>query len=367
MQLSGKSLVAAMCLGQVGNLLPHVVVPAVMAQHLIPLWSLSASRSGADGELLRHRLHAGGAGADRADRPHGRAHHPARWFGRQRSGDARLRLVRRRPCVGDAHLGPGRHRLCRRLHAGTEGADRPAGAGRHVAQRHALHGELLVRRRAVVPDRAACGGQVWMARRFLPHRAWAAGDDRGQPRHGRRQAEALIAARCSISSRCSATGRRSATSSATARTASSSMPCAHGSCLLGLCDRRATAARRCWTPSRSASSAAVLAMPASIIGNEAAIRFGRHRAIIWFMCMSGVVATLIGFATDASPAILLGLLLIYSVVIPADSGALTSGMSASAAARLSRCHDGPAFDGGLRLVGGRRLGASVSPSMRAAA
>ncbi len=36
MALSGRALVAAMCAGQVGNLLPHVVVPAVMAQHLIP-------------------------------------------------------------------------------------------------------------------------------------------------------------------------------------------------------------------------------------------------------------------------------------------------------------------------------------------
>jgi hypothetical protein len=32
--LRGRGLVAAMCLGQVGNLLPHVVVPAIMAQHL---------------------------------------------------------------------------------------------------------------------------------------------------------------------------------------------------------------------------------------------------------------------------------------------------------------------------------------------
>src|SRR5215471_12051064 len=46
MQLSGKSLVIAMCIGQVGNLLPHVVVPAVMPQHLIPLWKLSASEAG---------------------------------------------------------------------------------------------------------------------------------------------------------------------------------------------------------------------------------------------------------------------------------------------------------------------------------
>src|SRR5215470_15413913 len=46
MRLSGRALVVAMCVGQVGNLLPHVVVPAVMAQHLIPLWNLRASEAG---------------------------------------------------------------------------------------------------------------------------------------------------------------------------------------------------------------------------------------------------------------------------------------------------------------------------------
>ena len=46
MQLSGRALVVAMCVGQVGNLLPHVAVPAVMAQHLIPLWGLTASEAG---------------------------------------------------------------------------------------------------------------------------------------------------------------------------------------------------------------------------------------------------------------------------------------------------------------------------------
>ncbi|MCC7348052.1 MAG: MFS transporter, partial [Variibacter sp.] len=35
-----------MCVGQVGNLLPHVTLPAVMAQHLIPLWGLSAAQAG---------------------------------------------------------------------------------------------------------------------------------------------------------------------------------------------------------------------------------------------------------------------------------------------------------------------------------
>ena len=43
MTLSGPPLVVAMCLGQVGNLLPHVTVQAIMAQHLRPLWGLSGA------------------------------------------------------------------------------------------------------------------------------------------------------------------------------------------------------------------------------------------------------------------------------------------------------------------------------------
>jgi transposase InsO family protein len=36
-----------MCIGQLGNLLPHVTVPAIMAQSLMPLWGLSATEAGA--------------------------------------------------------------------------------------------------------------------------------------------------------------------------------------------------------------------------------------------------------------------------------------------------------------------------------
>jgi MFS family permease len=74
----------------------------------------------------------------------------------------------------------------------------------------------------------------------------------------------------------------------------------------------------------------VVAMPSSILGNEAAIRFGRHRAIVWFMALAGILATAIALSTSMSPAILLALTLLYAIAIPADSGALTSEMSLSA-------------------------------------
>ena len=44
--LHGRILVAVMCIAQICNLLPHVVVPAIMAHHLIPFWHLSAAQAG---------------------------------------------------------------------------------------------------------------------------------------------------------------------------------------------------------------------------------------------------------------------------------------------------------------------------------
>lgn len=74
----------------------------------------------------------------------------------------------------------------------------------------------------------------------------------------------------------------------------------------------------------------VLAMPASILGNELALKFGRHRAITVVMLSSATVALLIGYSADKSPWLLLPLLVVYAVTVPADSGALTSGMTMAA-------------------------------------
>jgi predicted MFS family arabinose efflux permease len=74
----------------------------------------------------------------------------------------------------------------------------------------------------------------------------------------------------------------------------------------------------------------IVSLPASVLGNEAALRYGRHRAIAVVMFISAVVALTIGLCAGASPVLLLALVLAYGVTIPADSGALTSGTSASA-------------------------------------
>lgn len=60
MKLQGKALVAAMCVGQISNLLPHAAVPAVMAQHLMPQWHLSATEP-ADSSALTSGMTASAA------------------------------------------------------------------------------------------------------------------------------------------------------------------------------------------------------------------------------------------------------------------------------------------------------------------
>ena len=75
---------------------------------------------------------------------------------------------------------------------------------------------------------------------------------------------------------------------------------------------------------------AVISMPASILGNEAALKFGRHRAITVVMMASALVAVVIGFNATAPAWVVALLLMIYGLTVPADSGALTAGMSAAA-------------------------------------
>ena len=44
--LKGRSVIVAMCVGQLGSLLPHVVVPSILAAFLIPEWHLSGAQAG---------------------------------------------------------------------------------------------------------------------------------------------------------------------------------------------------------------------------------------------------------------------------------------------------------------------------------
>jgi predicted MFS family arabinose efflux permease len=84
------------------------------------------------------------------------------------------------------------------------------------------------------------------------------------------------------------------------------------------------------TPIAISFAFSILAMPSSILGNEVALRLGRHRAVTAIMLMSASIAVLIGALAGQSPWLLLPLILLYAVTVPADSGALTAGMTMAA-------------------------------------
>jgi predicted MFS family arabinose efflux permease len=73
-----------------------------------------------------------------------------------------------------------------------------------------------------------------------------------------------------------------------------------------------------------------LAMPASILGNELALRLGRHRAVTLVMLSSAAVGLAIGATAGLSPWLTLVLMFVHAFTVPGDSGALTSGMAAAA-------------------------------------
>ena len=164
--LEGRSVIVAMCVGQLGSLLPHVVVPSILAAFLIPEWHLTGAQagllagSGAAGYMLtvpvlatltdridaRKILIAGSAVSALGTLLFG-LFASGLWSG----------------AFFNAIAGVG---LCRRLHAGPQGADRPACAGRFIPRDHALHVELLVRRRPVVSGFPTRRGSLGLAR---PH------------------------------------------------------------------------------------------------------------------------------------------------------------------------------------------------------
>lgn len=67
----------------------------------------------------------------------------------------------------------------------------------------------------------------------------------------------------------------------------------------------------------------------SVTGNELAIRFGRQRIILVFMCASGLVACVIGHTAPAPWWVVFALLCVHYGLMLGDSAALTSGAIAS--------------------------------------
>ena len=108
------------------------------------------------GGLGRGGLHADRAGACNADRSHRRPQDTDRGIGAERARHPAVWLVCIEPLVGGMLQRDCGRGLCRSLHARSQGADRPPCTGRFVPRDHAVHLELLVRRRFVLSGFPTC-------------------------------------------------------------------------------------------------------------------------------------------------------------------------------------------------------------------
>jgi MFS family permease len=328
-KLHGRALVAAMCVGQVGNLVPHVVAPALMAQHLMPLWQLTATQAGliagayaigymiavpvltaltdrfdARGILLIGSLISGLATIA---------------FGVFADGfiSAALLWAVAGAGFGGAYM-PGLKALTDRLPAGDISrnvtfytASFSIGVGlsfllsQIIADSFGWRTAFVLTGLGPLPMIATC----LLLAPFKPQPA------PGHPLDFR----PVLRNRTALG-----------------------YILGYGAHCFELYGLRAwlvvfwtfVTARHpenTWLgPIAISVIVTVLSLPASILGNEAALRFGRHRAVTVVMIVSAATALAIGASASSSPYLLLPLLLLYGVTVPADSGALTAGMSASA-------------------------------------
>lgn len=76
-----------------------------------------------------------------------------------------------------------------------------------------------------------------------------------------------------------------------------------------------------------------LALPASILGNEASLRFGRRRTLAVVMTVSGLLATGIGLSAALPFVATLAICAVYGMAVGADSASLTAGAVAAARPR----------------------------------
>ena len=80
-----------------------------------------------------------------------------------------------------------------------------------------------------------------------------------------------------------------------------------------------------------AGAANLLAVPASIVGNEFAERFGRRRTILTVMVVAAIAALATGFSASVSLTAAALFVIIYSGFVMGDSASLTAGAAAAAA------------------------------------
>jgi predicted MFS family arabinose efflux permease len=326
--LQGRAIIVAMCMGQLGSLLPHVVVPAILAGFLIPEWHLSGAQagllsgSGAAGYMLAVPVLA--TLTDRIDaRKILIAGSALSAFGTVLFGLFATGLWSGALCNAIAGIGfagaymPGLKALTDRLAPGdssravtfyTSSFSLGVGLSFLVAQ---LVAENLGWRAAFFVTAAGPLVMLSVSALLKPVEP--------KPAAGRLLNFAPVFRNTSAMGFVLGYG-------------------AHCFELYGI--RTWIVAFWTFVVARHGSSIltplivsfvfSILAMPASILGNELALKLGRHRAITAVMLASAAVGLSIGVLSDQSPWVLLPLLLAYALTVPADSGALTSGMTMAA-------------------------------------
>src|SRR5262245_28579933 len=328
--LTGRTLVTAMCIGQVGNLLPHVTVPAIMAQYLMPLWGLTAAQGGlmASAYAFGYML-AVPVLTTLTDRTDARliliggcvvAGVATILFGILADGLWSATLIWGVAGIGfaGAYM-PGLKALFDRLPAGDTSravtlytASFSVGVGfsflvsQLVADSLGWRAAFVVTGAGPLAMLAVCIGLAPTKPVTQPHGHLL--DFRPVLRN-----RATLGYILGYGAHCfELYGMRTWIVAFWTFVVAQS----DGNALVG--------------PITVSVIVTLLSLPASVLGNEAALRYGRHRAITTVMLASAAVALAIGLNAGASPRLLLPLVLIYGLTIPADSGALTSGTTASA-------------------------------------
>jgi MFS family permease len=329
MKLTGRALVAAMCIGQVGNLIPHVVVPAIMAQYLMGPWGLSATMAG----LMAGSYSLGYMVAvpilttltDRID---------ARLIlavGSALSGAATIAfglfadgLFSAMLLWGLAGIGfagaymPGLKALTDRLPPGdtsrsvtlyTSSFSLGVGLSFLLSQ---LIADALGWRAAFIITGLAPIAMLATCAFLTPHAPPATKAPLLDFRPVLRNRTAMgyilgYGAHC-----FELNGMRTWIVAFWIFVGS-----IHG-------------AATPLSPLAASVMVTLLSMPASILGNEAALRFGRVRALMVVMIASALVALTIGLNATSTPWLLVVLFVIYAFTVTGDSGALTSGMAGAA-------------------------------------
>ena len=124
-----------------------------------------------------------------------------------------------------------------------------------------------------------------------------------------------------------------------------------------------------WSAAAIAAGVNLLAVPASIAGNEVALRIGRRPWILLVMAASGSSGIVLALGAQWHWAVVLALLVAYSMLVMAESGTLTAGLVGAAPPELRGAAMGlyslAGFGGGM--LGPMVFGAALDAAGGAAA